>query len=130
MSVRALLAWLLTLAAILMIIGVIVSAFAYAIRAVGAHEAQLADERVVDYEGLKSPAGSDCCGNRDCQVVEWRELDGGRLEVQLPQFGWVPVPMDKVLPPHPDAPDLFHVCYRQNSQVIRIYCVFPVGWGS
>lgn len=98
--------------------------------AASGHEMRLADDRVVDYAGLTSPSGSDCCGNRDCRVVEWREVAGGKLEVHLPEFGWVAVPMDKVLPPHPDAPDLFHACYSQKSQALKIYCILPVGMGT
>ena len=98
-----------------------------------AHEAQLSDGRVVDYTGLKTPGGFDCCGERDCRAVEWREVEGGTLEALLPEFGWVPMPPTRIIEPHPDAPDLMHVCYKKTAPNIRnlkIYCVMPPGFGA
>jgi hypothetical protein len=98
--------------------------------AVAAHEMKLADGREVDYAGMRSPSGSDCCGNRDCSVVEWREIANGGLELFLPGLGWRPAPSDKMLPPHPDAPDLAHACWQKHSQLPRIQCWMPPGFGT
>lgn len=111
--------------------GVIGAALVMLAPPAGAHEAQLSDGRVVDYAGLRSPAGSDCCGNRDCRMVEWREVESGHLEASIPGFGWVRMPREVMIPPHPDAPDMMHVCWDQtNTVVLNVRCWAPPGFGT
>jgi hypothetical protein len=62
-----------------------------------AHEVIVGDH-TVDYGGLRSPAGKDCCGGQHCRPVPWHELPGGRIEVEV-NGRWWPAEPDNSLPP-------------------------------
>ena len=64
---------------------------------VTAHQVRVGDH-VVDYRGLRSPDGKDCCGGRDCAPVPWHELPGGGIEVEV-NGKWWPAEPDNSLPP-------------------------------
>lgn len=111
--------------------GALMVGLTLALQDVAAHELTLSDGRTVDYSGLRSANGMwDCCGNGDCEEVEWREVAGGRLEALLPEFGWVQVPPSVMRPPHPDAPDRMHACWSRNIDVLNLRCVMPPGFGT
>ena len=49
------------------------------------------------YEGLRSPAGIECCGERDCRPVHYRlNARNGREEIEA-NGRWWPIELDKVL---------------------------------
>lgn len=102
--------------------------------AVVAHEVKLSGDRTVDYTGLKSPTGGDCCGDRECAPVESRWLPDNTLEVMIARDTWARVPPSKIIWILPEAlreaADVTHACWFGHPLAPNFLCVFPEATGS
>jgi hypothetical protein len=87
-----------------------------------AHQVTVGDH-MVDYTGLRSPAGKDCCGGEHCAPVPWQELLGGRIEVEV-NGRWWPAEPDNSLPP---IDGNAHAC-RMPADV-KPRCIILPGFG-
>jgi hypothetical protein len=82
------------------------------------------------YTGLQSPSGADCCDNRDCRSVPWRE-NNGVIEYNLDGIWVRSTSVNEVAPIDGQA----HACWRQDVDagggvVPQPRCLFPPGVGA
>jgi hypothetical protein len=78
------------------------------------------------YHGLRSPRGIECCDNRDCRPVPYRQnASSGREEIEV-EGRWWPIEYENVLAlPTPDGEA--HACWSSLGYRLQFRCIILPG---